>query len=84
VIQIRKDMPPPEGVSRGKNPGIFQVEPKYPFAKMQVGDGFELEGPGRYAMANRVRSAARYYSKFHRAEFIIRCTDTGIRCWRTA
>lgn len=81
MIKLESDVPLPAGTTRLKNCSV-ELQPKYPFRDMKVGDSFEIEGSARYTLANRVRSAAKYYCRTNRAQFIVRTTEAGVRCWR--
>lgn len=50
----------------------------YPFAKMEIGDSFYVDGKN----AMRVTSAASVYGKRRKKKFTIRTEGDGKRCWR--
>ena len=60
---------------------------KYPFAKLKVGDAFEVPcgDVKRSATQNNVSSAARAYAVKHspKAKFLTRIVDGSVWCWRT-
>lgn len=54
---------------------------KYPFATMEIGDSFFVEGKEK---KNKVMSAVSQNSRRHAPKkFTTRFTDDGIRVWRT-
>ena len=71
-LPIDKDVPlPPDEPRR---------EPKYPFAKMEVGDSFYAYGVTRGSLT----SAAKYAGAKLGFTFICRADgEDGARCWRT-
>ena len=64
---------------------------KYPWAKMEVGDSFEVtydQRPGKtpYAIVNSLAGSAASWSKRNREgqwKFTTRQSRTGVRVWRT-
>lgn len=70
-------------------PGQYRKREVYPFAKMHVGDSFELLENNRMELA-RVRSSSCYYGIRHApAKFSVRIADPSAnpktyRCWRVS
>lgn len=57
---------------------------RYPFARMNVGDSFLIEGAKNSSSyeAMRVRSAASHYARRDGKKFTVRVVEGGIRVWR--
>ena len=73
------------------NGGLRGKPSKYPFADMEVGDGFDMPRDGKAGKSDRAQnmltSSARNFAKRHNpsAKFIIRVLDeTTVRCVRVA
>lgn len=71
---IQKGIPAPESTRRGR-------PAKYPFAKMEIGDCYEVEGLDQ---GKRAAKAAFRYGARHGMKFSTRTTDEGLRIWRIA
>jgi hypothetical protein len=73
------------------NGGNKRGTSKYPFAKMEVGDGFDVPRDGMYGRNDKtqtkLRGAVRYFTERSNpsAKFIVRILDeTTVRCVRVA
>ena len=73
AIKVEEGIPLPEAASR---------TPKYPWAKMRVGDSFFIAC--KRAETGVPRSAASVWGKRHNMKFSIHHVDGGVRVWRTA
>lgn len=72
AVEKKKSIPAPP--KRGR-------KPIYPWTTMQKGDSFLF--PRKVGMAN-ARASAWLASSRSSAKFIVRETEEGVRCWRTA
>ena len=61
----------------------FADKPKYPFAKMVVGDSFFVKGDKKKAKAVTVATSG-YKKNTPGTNFTARTNADGIRVWRTA
>ena len=78
TYQIVKNKPLPSARGGGR-------EVKYPFAKMKVGDAFEVSDvPANQKTRSSVSASARHYVKHHnpKAAFSTRLTDGSLWVWR--
>lgn len=71
MYSIEKGIPHP--VSRSK-----KLRASYPFAKMEEGDSFYVEGEQNF---ERVRVAAINWGRRNGCQFITRREGSGVRCW---
>jgi len=64
-----------------KGVSIPDVEPKYPFSEMDIGDSFEFPKN----LISKVRSAAYSFSSSRQTKFVVKKTiNEAARCWRIA
>jgi len=73
MFAIEKAVPPPASFGRG-------AKPKYPFARLEVGDSFFVPGMRARALSN----AAQWHTQKTGAKFQCVTVDGGARCWRIA
>jgi hypothetical protein len=57
-------------------------ESKYPFAKMEVGDSFYVEGDERLCAV--VRTLAHRFARGSEIKFVTRRDENGVRVWRVS
>lgn len=72
MVEIEKNVPMPKETNTGV--------PKYPFARMELGDSIFTEKTG----SRLVRSAAYSFGKYHGWRFASRKEGEGLRIWRIA
>lgn len=53
---------------------------KYPFADLDVGHSFQMDGNND--QINALRTSACYYGSRNEKKFSVIKNDTGARCWR--
>ncbi|WP_157677858.1 hypothetical protein [Burkholderia ubonensis] len=72
---IEKGLPIPRA-ARGRRP-------RYPFAKLEIGDSFFVAGKGA-ALLKELSNCANYHRRHHGGNFVVRSVDGGVRAWRVA
>lgn len=73
MIEIDKGVPFQDGRRSGR-------KPKYPWAKMEVGDSFGVQG----VSANSMRVTARYHKQRTGRDFRVAEAAGQVRVWRVA
>lgn len=78
TIEVKSNVPLP---TRGSG---RDWKTKYPFARMDVGDMFEIEDPDSKKAATRLQSAGRNFAKRTGLpwKFAVRTTPKGAGIWR--
>jgi hypothetical protein len=73
MFEIEKNIPAPEHTGGG-------ARPKYPFAKMEIGDSFFAPKMSARALSN----SAQWHANKTGKKFTCNTVEGGARCWRVA